>query len=49
VSKQIFIGAQAAAVPAAPPSAGLTAPDYHTLLTNNTVGQLVALASWLGF
>jgi hypothetical protein len=49
VSKQIFIGAQPASIPAAPPSAGLTAPDYHTLLTNNTLGQLGALASWLGF
>lgn len=48
VAKQVFVGAQAAPTPAAPPSAGLTAAQYNTLLTNNTPQQLGTLLDFLG-
>ncbi len=47
VAKQLFVGAQGAAVPAAPPSAGLTAPDYTGILTNDTPSQLAAFVGYL--
>lgn len=48
VAKQVFVGAQPAPTPAAPPSPGLTAAQYNTLLTNNTPQQLGTLLNFLG-
>ncbi len=48
VAKQVFVGAQVTPTPAAPPSAGLTAAQYDTLLTNNTPQQLGTLLGFLG-
>jgi hypothetical protein len=47
VAKQLFIGAQTQDVPAAPPSPGLTAPDYTGILTNDTPSQLAAFVGFL--
>ena len=47
VSSQIFVGAQPATVPPKPASAGMTAPGYASLLTNDPVAQLGALAAYL--
>ncbi len=47
VAKQLFVGAQGTAVPPAPPSAGLTAPDYTGILTNDTPSQLAAFVGYL--
>ena len=47
VAKQLFVGAQPADVPAAAPSAGLTAPDYTGILTNDTPSQLAAFVGYL--
>jgi hypothetical protein len=47
VSKQIFVGAQPATVPAKPASAGVTAAGYAQFLNNDPVAQILALAEWL--
>jgi hypothetical protein len=47
VAKQLFVGAQQVYVPPAPPSPGLTAPDYTGILTNDTPGQLATFAGFL--
>lgn len=47
VAKQLFVGAQTADVPAVAPSAGLTAPDYTGILTNDTPSQLAAFVGYL--
>ena len=47
VATQLFVGAQPADVPAVPPSAGLTAPDYTGILTNDTPSQLAAFVGYL--
>jgi hypothetical protein len=47
VAKQIFVGAQPTPVPVAPPSAGLTAPDYKGIQTNDTPAQLAAFAGFI--
>jgi hypothetical protein len=46
VSTQIFVGGTSSPVPVAPATAGLTAPDYQGIQTNDTPAQLEAL---LGF
>ena len=47
VAKQIFVGAQTAAVPAAVPSKGLTSTDYQGV-NNDTPNQVAGLANYLG-
>src|SRR5581483_11578242 len=47
VAKQIFVGAQPTPVPVAPPSPGLTAPDYKGIQTNDTPAQLAAFAGFI--
>ena len=47
VATQLFVGAQPADVPAVAPSAGLTAPDYTGILTNDTPSQLAAFVGSL--
>jgi hypothetical protein len=47
VAKQLFIGAQTQDVPPAPPSPGLTAPDYSGILNNDTPNQLAAFVGFL--
>ena len=47
VAKQLFVGAQGTAVPPAPSSPGLTAPDYTGILTNDTPSQLAAFVGYL--
>jgi hypothetical protein len=46
IAKQIFVGAQPTPVPVAPPTPGLTAPDYKGIQTNDTPAQLQA---FIGF
>ncbi len=41
------MGAQPATVPSKPASAGMTAPGYATLLTNDPVAQLGALVAYV--
>jgi hypothetical protein len=47
VAKQITVGGETVEVPSAPPSPGLTAPDYSGILTNDTPAQLALFAGYL--